>query len=194
MRRSAPTRTVLVSNFLGLRDILSKTAPQLLPPGKVYVANCAARIHSLLAQRDVLALPLGHLAARFRQNVVAQSTRAQVEASQRINRLNGGPAMYGTSDMVFYSMTNWTKAKLFETDFSAAIVSSSGPSNVDSRTPDKGIGKPRYINVYAHTVRGFTLRGATCITGRDPEGNYWIGATLRKDPMQEFVRAVRQLE
>ncbi|KAJ4365926.1 hypothetical protein N0V83_008548 [Neocucurbitaria cava] len=123
---SPSTRTISIMNVFGMRDLLSTTSPQLLPRGKAYIANCAVGITSLFSQGELVGgggMPLGHVAARLRRDLVTQGTRTQVEAGQRAVRENGGGAvLYGTGDMAMCVFTNWMKARLFETDFSAAIV------------------------------------------------------------------------
>jgi hypothetical protein len=96
-------------------------------------------------------------------------------------------ALYGTGNMVLSVMTNWSKAKLFETDFSAAVVD----GKVDGRSESgKTRGKPRFIHVYTTRAKGFPLRGNGNCVGRDAQGNWWFGTILRKGFGEGLGKAV----
>ncbi|KAF2827612.1 hypothetical protein CC86DRAFT_455222 [Ophiobolus disseminans] len=174
---SHPSRTIALMNVFGMRDLLRSTAPQLLPQRGAYVHNCVTTIWSHFSVQGFLEMPLGHVAARIRADLVVQSTRAQVEAGQRILYANKGSALYGKGDMALTTMTNWDKAKLYETDFSAAIVR--GKS-----------GKPDYLHVYATSARGVAVRGSANIVGKDGAGNWWVSSVFRTGSISAFVRAV----
>lgn len=155
---SAATRTMHVMNVLGMRDLLSSATDgyaALLPSSKeaVYIANCTSAIASLFTMQDFLTLPLGHIAAHLRRDLSVQATRAQVEASQRLACANGAYAqgMVGTGDMVLSAFTNWTKAKLFEADFSAAVAR-------EAEGKEKGRrGRPVYIHSDPNRGKGFEM-------------------------------------
>jgi hypothetical protein len=179
----APSRLILVMNVFGMRDLLRTSDPQLLPSDGAYIHNCAAAICSHFTVADFLSLPLGHVAARLRADLVRQSTRPQVEACQHTNAEYGGMALYGTGDMAMATMTNWHKAKLYDTDFSAAAV---------QRKNGNPKLKPSYIHAYSTTSKGFSVRGSGNCVGRDAEGNFWLGTVTRKDEVEAFARAVEE--
>jgi hypothetical protein len=184
---SSPTRLITIMNVFGMRDVLRTTSPPLLSPTGAYIHNCATAIWSHFSLSEFLSLPLGHVAARIRKDLVTQSTRAQVEAGVRAAKAHGGMALYGTGNMVLSVMTNWSKAKLFETDFSAAIVD----GKVDGKSESgKTRGKPRFIHVYTTRAKGFPLRGNGNCVGRDAQGNLWFGTILRKGFGEGFRKAV----
>jgi hypothetical protein len=179
---SAPTRMIAMANVMGMRDVLRNTLPPLLPQHGAYIHNCVIPIWSHFTVDEYLNLPLGHIAARIRKDLVLQSTRAQLDARQAL-AANGG-ILFGSGDMAMVTMSNWSKARLFETDFSAAIV--------DGADVQKGIGKPKYIHPFA-TQDGFALRNAASCVGRDAEGNWWMGCMMRKEIVDEFAKEVGRL-
>jgi hypothetical protein len=176
---SAPTRLTAVMNVMGMRDLFRNTEPQLLPKDGVYIHNCVTAIWSHFAIKDFLSQPLGHIAAQIRHDLVKQSTRAQIEASQALAQK--GAALFGSGDMAFSTMTNWSKAKLFETDFSAATVKKGS-----------GNGKPIYIHPVS-IENGFPLRGSTACVGKDAHGNIWLGTAMRKENVEAFEQEVESL-
>lgn len=178
---SAATRTLHLMNVFGMRDILSTSSDgfaPLLPKDKVHIANCASAISSLLPLGDFLAMPLGHIAARIRRDLTIQGTRAQMEASQRLSRANDGTyvhTLFGTGDMALSAFTNWAKAKMFDMDFSAAVV-----REAEVRKEQGARGKAVMIHPGSTLARGFSVRGSGNCIGMDAQGNYWLGFMLRE--------------
>jgi hypothetical protein len=178
---SAPTRLIAVGNTMGMRDVLRNTEPPLLPKNGAYIHNCVIPIWSFFTIDEWMNLPIGHIAARIRADLVAQSTRAQLDARQALAEKGG--VLFGSGDMAMTNMSNWSKARLFETDFSAAIVNDGGKGNG---------GKPRYIHPFA-TQDGLSLRNAATCVGKDGDGNLWMGCMMRKELVEEFVKEIERL-
>jgi hypothetical protein len=176
---SPASRTVGVMNVLGMRDILRNTSPPLLDKNAAYIHNCVTTAWSHFSVREFLSLPLGHVAARIRADLVLQSSREQLEASQKLAATTSFP-LFGSGNMVMFTMTNWVKAGLFQTDFSGAKVGG------------KGSGKPIYIHPYAHT-RKFMTRRCANVCGRDATGGYWVGALTRSEYLGNMKREVERL-
>jgi hypothetical protein len=84
------------------------------------------------------------------------------ETSSKLPPFFGNPGMH----MVTYS--NWTKAKLYELDFSSAVVAGSASSGDPQK---RRSGKPSYIQ---NCQFGFTLPNGFPIIGKDLDGNYWL--------------------
>ena len=185
---SSPARTLAVMNIFGMRDVLRSTSPPLIPQTGALINNCVSAVWSHFAVQDFLTLPLGHVAARIRKDLVTQGTRAQVEASQRLGRENGGTALFGSGDMALCAMTNWTKAKLFEVDFSAAIA-----KDATVQKEERKRGRPSYIHLWANKAKDFTLRGSGNCIGKGLDGNWWLSGLMRKEAMPGYVKAVEEL-
>lgn len=167
------SRTVVLNNAYSLRAPL---ADDLLPTAAgPYVSNAIGFIPVLLPARDVLASPLGDTAAAIRRAVAALGTRAQVEAFAAEWRVSRGrlPPFFGDSGMHMVTYSNWAKARLFETDFSAAIVAPGG--GVGGSTTPRG--RPSYIQ---NNQFGLVLPNGFPIIGKDAEGNYWLSGYMNK--------------
>jgi hypothetical protein len=195
---SPPIRPVVFVNVLGMRDMLSTSSSKykaLILKGKAYVGNCSTGIISPFSLQQFLSMPLGHIAARIRKDLVEHGNREAVEASQRASRnkqqTGASPpdAQMVPAVIVF---TNWAKAKLFETDFSAAIVSDKDNNDGPVNRPTRG--KPTYINVYG-TDRRLSRHGAVparlgnCV-GKDWKGGYWLAGLSTEDCAGRLEKAV----
>ncbi|ORY11968.1 hypothetical protein BCR34DRAFT_537431 [Clohesyomyces aquaticus] len=185
---ASPNKTIHFMNVFGMRDILTSTSPQLLPKGVAYISNCVSAIHTLFTYSDILTKPLGLLAAQIRIDLTQQSTRAQVEAQVRLSRKSiaksNRPPIYGTGDMQMSTVSNWSKGKMYETDFKAAVVG--GHENKSRR------GKPSFVQADG-LADGFSVRNSGCVLGRDGEGNYWVTAVLRPVVWEGVERAIRSM-
>lgn len=167
---SASHRTVVLNNAYSLRETL---ADDLLPAGSRsgYVSNATFFIHVLLPLDEVLGAPLHRVALAIRQAILGIGTRAQVEAFAALWRQSLGklPPFFGDSGMHMITYSNWDKARLFETNFSAAVVQSAASSQTS--------GKPVYIQ---NNQFGLILPNAFPIIGRDGHGNFWLSGYLTK--------------
>jgi hypothetical protein len=186
---SSPNRPMVLINVLGMRDVLSTASggySALIPRGKAYIGNCTTGIVSAFSMHQFLNLPFGHAAAKLRKDLVAQSSRKAVEASQRAQEqtqdITRSKEQNEVTPAVFV-FTNWAKARLFETDFSAAIIGGG-----------HGRGRPSYIHVYGTDVRGMTGSGIGNCIGKDGKGNYWIGVILPREDVEAFDKAVSGLQ
>ncbi|EOA89578.1 uncharacterized protein SETTUDRAFT_146600 [Exserohilum turcica Et28A] len=198
--QSRGARPIQIANVMGMRDLLSTCTSVykvLLPKNKAYIGNCATGIITRFRLDEFLALPLGHIAARLRKDLVAQGTREALEGNQRAIRSNqqdntttsAPDASMAPAPFVF---TNWAKGRFFETDFSAAIV----PGKQEQEDDNAGLtrGKPTYIHVYGTDAR-VTSRNpiSVCVgncIGKDARGGYWLGAMFAKGAEARFEEVV----
>ncbi|KPM45555.1 hypothetical protein AK830_g944 [Neonectria ditissima] len=163
---------VVLFNAYSLRSTLSK---DLLPAGTSYVSNATGFIHVPLTVKEILAKPVSHIASRIRQSISERGTREQVEAFMAMVRESQlrTPPFFGDPSMHMVTYSNWTKARLFETDFSAAVIGKNDSSAPRNHLP----GRPTYIQ---NCQYGLTLPNAFPIIGKDAEGNYWMSGYLNK--------------
>ncbi|OTB04402.1 hypothetical protein M426DRAFT_73416 [Hypoxylon sp. CI-4A] len=167
--------TVSIMNAFGLRSVLAK---DLLPSTHAYVGNAVAGVYAFLTIQDLFARPLGYAASAVRRSIAEQGTRAQVEARAAIDaaaKRRGKSAVYGDSSMLPVMISNWGKAKFFDTDFSAAVVR----PGVDPARRANKIGRPSYIQPNG-LVAGIPTRNSFPIVGKDAAGNYWLSGTLQR--------------
>ncbi|KAI1327854.1 hypothetical protein F5Y16DRAFT_410069 [Xylariaceae sp. FL0255] len=170
--RSEELRTVILPNRMfeklkaeAFNDLRLLHQPRLLPDSAAFIANCTSIIQSFFTLQELLKLPLGQIAARIRSDLVTQSTRPQIEAVKRLQRMaqaeTGRDPLYGGGDM----------GNMFGTDFRAALV--------DLKDGKKSsTGKPVCILADA-TVTGINVRNSGVCLRKDNEGNWWLSATLR---------------
>lgn len=165
-------RTVAIYNAFGLRQLLSR---DLLPSRHAYIANAFCMVPTFMTARDVLTKPLGCVAAAIRESYMDLGTRGQVEAVMSLNRAaqdKGGSALFGDPWMHMVVCTNWTKADLFNVDFTGALAEG-------RRDSGRATGKPSFIQAHAF-ARGFSMINGFMVTGKDADGNIWLYGILRK--------------
>jgi len=166
----SPTKTIQIMNVFDMRDILTKTTPALLHPNTAFIGNCNIVSSSFFSFRDFITLPLGRIAARIRSDLVAQTTRAQVDANMRLIRpsmlKSGYPPLYGEADMMYCPFSNWHKGNVFETDFGAAVVGG-----------ERVVAKPTYASADGKSV-GISMRNTGTCMGRDSNGHWWVGSVM----------------
>ncbi|KAI1479318.1 hypothetical protein F4774DRAFT_130713 [Daldinia eschscholtzii] len=168
-------QTVSIMNAFGMRSVLSK---DLLPQTHAYVGNAVAGVWAFVFMQDLFTKPLGYVAMAVRRSIAEQGTRAQVEARAAIDLAagkRGKTALFGDPAMVPMMISNWSKAKFFDTDFSAAVVR----PGADPEKRANKIGRPSYIQPNG-LMNGMPTRNSFPIVGKDAAGNYWLSGTLRK--------------
>lgn len=161
-------RLVVLNNAYSLRVSLEA---DLLPKDAPYVSNAISFIHVMLKTQEIVEKPLSYVAFAIRSGIQQLGTRAQVEAFASMWRKSSSklPPFFGSSRMHMITYSNWSKARLYELDFSKAIVKS-GDSN-------KKPGFPTYIQ---NNQFGLVLPNAFPVIGKDNEGNFWLSGYLNK--------------
>jgi hypothetical protein len=163
-------RTVVLNNAYSLRKPL---AEDLLPSNNgPYVSNAIGFLNVLLPAHEIFDKPLSHVAFAIRHAIQELGNRAQVEAFAAMWRESSGklPPFFGNSGMHMITFSNWSKAGLFETDFSAAAVT---PGKESGEKP----GRPSYIQ---NNQFGLILPNGFPIIGKDNDGNYWLSGYMNK--------------
>lgn len=179
------SRTVVITNVLGLRTILSN---DLLPKGTAYVSNATSMVQALVPASQVFQKPLSFTASKVRQSIQEQGTRNQVEAFSAFQRKAAAekkrtPALFGDATSQLIVFTNWAKGKFYEVDFSSAVVNTGKP--LDKRT--NPVGRPSHVQVIGrHTA--MPDRYTVTILGKDAGGNYWLTGRLRPSTWQKIEK------
>lgn len=162
-------RDVNLSYALDWRPVL--TAAGLIAPQRPLLSNAVGVISTLIPARDMMDKSVGQIARFIRQSITEFRTKQQVEAWAALWRTapwNTLP-LFGNTTMLVASCTNWSKAKLFDIDLSAALV---GCEKTDA-SPQQHSGRPVYIQ---RRSSGVPLGNETAILGKDSRGGYWITA------------------
>lgn len=166
------TRLVTLISAFSLRPALSG---DLLRFSSTYISNAVGMIPVLLNAADILNKPLSFVALQIRHSITELGQRGQVEAFASLWRAARYriPPLFGSSTMYTVAFSNWTKAKLFETNFSAAVIK----RKTSDPKPLSKVGKPSYIH---HCRFGLVGLNLLIVVGKDAEGNYWLdGCTER---------------
>ncbi|KAI0007091.1 hypothetical protein F4779DRAFT_629404 [Xylariaceae sp. FL0662B] len=162
-------RTVM---FFIARDLRPSLVGDLLKEEDApYVGNSTGFINVLLDIRDIYNKPLSYTAHAIRRAVVELGTREQVEAFAALWRTSLGrlPPFFGDAGMHMITLSNWGKAKMFELDLSAAVV-----------TPGAGNARPGIPKYIQNNQFGLIMPDAFPIIGKDADGNFWLSGYLNK--------------
>jgi hypothetical protein len=146
-------------------------------PGSL-VSNAMGIIPVLLPAREIFSASLGGLASLIRRSIVKFGTPNQVEAFASLWRNAGSSRampFFGETGMAFRAYTSWVKGRLWEVDFSAAVVADSAMATSDPLgTGERG--RPSYIQTTQLGVKfpdGFFFN-------KDCQGNHWVSGYMPK--------------
>ncbi|KAJ4414023.1 hypothetical protein N0V85_003325 [Neurospora sp. IMI 360204] len=169
-----PKRTVAGSIAMSLRKAFEG---DLIPYASEhpYVGNAFGWGNVLVTAGDVSTKPLSWVARQVRRAINDQGTRQQHMAYYNMVRTSntGLPIIiFGDGGMYQIGFSNWSKANLFEVDFSPA-----------RKEAKDGQCRPSYVQENhgpAKPCDGFF------ILGKDPKGNYWTAACKLKGQWIKF--------
>ncbi|KAK9795631.1 putative Acyltransferase [Seiridium cardinale] len=195
-----PNGTTYSSNAIGFIIVLLPIHDVLDRP-LGHVASYLKSHHSLLGaeapiandststlEKKKLLIPSGIV--DIRAAIQDLGTRSQTEAFMSLWRTARGrlPPLFGDTGMYMLTFSNWNRARLFETDFSAAVVA--GPDNEHSTESRQSVGRPAYLQ---NTQSGLKLPNAIPITGKDNHGNYWLSGYMSKELWGKVEKALAKL-
>ncbi|KAK2735117.1 lysR family regulatory protein [Colletotrichum kahawae] len=175
-------QTIVVMNAFGMRSAL---AGDCLPSDRAYVGNAVTGVLAILSAKEILTNPLSYTAWAVRKAIIDQGSREQLEARVAVQKAMGFP-LYGDGGMQMVTVSNWSKAKFFEADFSAAVIQNGANSNA---RPGR-LGKPSFV--MGDTIsKGLSVRNASNVVGRDDaDGDVWLGGVLRKGLWTKIAEAL----
>ncbi|KAL8832589.1 MAG: hypothetical protein Q9191_000158 [Dirinaria sp. TL-2023a] len=180
-----PNQTIAINMAFGLRGLLAQEG--VLPAGSAYVSNAVTNVPAFMMARDVLTKSLGYVAAALRKALVELGTKEQIEARMSLDRISqdrtGNGGLYGDPWMHMVVSSNWSKAQLYEADFSAAVVKEG------RHVAGQKAGRPSYIQFHAF-AKGCSLINGFSVTGKDAEGNYWLQPVMRKEYWLKIEKAL----
>ncbi|CAI7650753.1 unnamed protein product [Penicillium glandicola] len=181
-------QTILVNNALNLRTSLHES---FMSNDSAYMGNALCMSPTFLQGKQIADEPLGQIALRIRQSVAEQRTPEQVEAMTALQmqtmEKTGYLALVGDPRMMLLSCSNWHKARLFDMDFSPAVLQSS----VRSSSQNQKTGKPCYVNGVQHSTNSF--RNVLSVIGKDAGGNWWLTGVLRTDAWAHVEEQLHKL-
>ncbi|KID96314.1 Transferase, partial [Metarhizium majus ARSEF 297] len=182
--KKKPHGTVKLYNGLGLRRTLEN---DLLPPSKPYLSNAVILFPVLLSAQDLISRPLSYTASRLRQRITESRTRPQVEAFSALVREKGTLTMpmFGDATMTVLLGSSWTNAKLFDVDFTGAVLGNASAGDMDASSARPGF--PSYVQCTFNDPIRFDVM---VTVGKDHEGNYWLNANTDDAHWERIVRTL----
>lgn len=173
----SPSKPITILNVFDIRGVLTEMG--LLPSADTaLIANVTWPTVILVTAGEILSKPISFLASRIRHAIDTHRTVEQVQAIAATQReakeKTGQPAVYGDIGAFLFACSNWHRGKLFQMDFSSAVVKEN-PSQSERANL---VGRPLLIFVTGKFV-GFSPRNSLAVMGKDAAGNWWMKNVLR---------------
>lgn len=177
-------KTVVISNAMSIRPVLVK---DILPPGQPFIANSTAIITTLMKLEDVTDQPLMNAANKVRHSIIKLRSREQVEAYAALQSSSWKRVapLFGDHKMHAIMVSNWSKAKLFDMDFSGALFDIAETRLRQSRTRVK----PAFIQ--SHFAGGDFVE-VVVVIGKDADGGYWLNCSTNANRWQDIAAAMAE--
>ncbi|KGO47186.1 Transferase [Penicillium expansum] len=183
------SQQIMVNNALNLRTSADEIVDS---ENEVYMGNALCMCPTFLQGSQLADESLGQIALRIRQSLVQQRSTEQAEAMAALQmqtmEKTGYLALVGDPRMVLLSCSNWHKARLYDVDFSPAILPSTSPEERQITIP----GKPSYVNGVQHSPISF--RNVLSVVGKDSAGNWWLTGVLRTSAWVQVEEQLNLLE
>jgi hypothetical protein len=178
VQRLGPSQPIQIMNVANVRGLFPGLLPDNKGAAEMYTTNAALTANTLTTCGELSSMSTGALALRIRQDLQTQRTPEQVrhfvawqlESSKKLGR----SPLLGSWNQLLLAWSNWHRARLFDVDFSAAVVKPGLP--LESRS--NKLGQPSFILPNGH-AKGISLRNAGPLIGRDANGDWWMQTVLR---------------
>lgn len=187
--KPAADKTIALLNVFDVRSTLGEDR---FPRNSAYIGNAVISAFAFVPARRILEGPLSFIASQLRAALEQQRTREQIQSYAAIHtravEKTGQVPLFGDGGMLLLSCTNWAKGRLFEIDFSSAVIAPGVPL---SQRANK-LGRASYINVAAHK-NGIPTRNTVSVVGKDTAGNFWTIMSMRKEAwprIEEYLKAL----
>jgi hypothetical protein len=175
-QRLRPRQPIHIHNAMNMRGLVE----QLPIPDKVaYVGNAVLSCSTLTTMVDINSMSVSDLAGRIRESLTQQRAASQVKSMVAWAYNGGGRmSMSGVWNQLIVGWSNWARAKLYDVDFSLAVVKPGLP--IDGRRSK--IGRPSLIMSWVN-ANGISVRNGGALIGQDSNGDWWLGAgwTMRAE-------------
>ena len=186
----ASNRSVVIGNAYNLRDVLGQ---DLLPKHKAYVANAAGMVYAIVPAFKFFGNTVGEVALAVRRSIQEQGSREDIESFFGMIKgtmKEGKPFAFGDWNSRMIVISNWTKAKFFEADFSAAVVKEGIPLKQRKTL----LGRPSMIGGEG-LMNGwqYSTRYSSPIYGKDADGTYWLYLELRASSWSRVEEAIAKM-
>lgn len=186
----APSRTIMIRNVFDCRSILAELG-HIPSAGAALITNAVFATLTFLSTRQILEEPLSFVASGIRKSLDQQRNMEQLQANVAIQKATldnaGHPALFGDSGMLMIVCSNWCKSRLFQADFSAAVLSSGIPLSQRANQ----LGRSSYVNVTG--TKTYATRNTGVVIGKDAADNWWLLYTLRAGRWASVEQQLRSM-
>lgn len=189
MSSRSEKRPAVICNVFDLRSRLNN----IFARGGSYLQNLILPASVFLPVGEVSTTSFGEIALRLRQAIVAQATDTQARSLMRVMKASyastGLMPLFGSSDSMIITCTNWSKARFLEAaNFGPAVICSG--HSISGKESAVQLGT--CVSYWGTTIgKNDNPRDTFVIYGEDNDGNHRIHAYLRSetwDLIQDLIQ------
>lgn len=188
--KTSPGRQVSLYNVFDARANFLRSS---VSDKTAIVANAALGSYKIQPACEIQQQPLASLARQIRLSLSQQRTERQCQAQMTARKLaldeTGSDAHYAPGTSLMIGCSNWHRARLYDLDFSSAVLSAGAP--LANRR--NGLGKPLHFMYRPTSKSGFPRRNMGFVFGKDAAGDWWLCWTLRKQAWPLFRQELERL-
>jgi hypothetical protein len=192
-RMPTSSRAMAICKFFDSRPLL----PEVFSKHGVYVQNASFPYVARMTAASICSNPISNVAKEVRLAFHEQARRDQLlslaELMRKDHIANKIPllARLDAHPVIFI---NWNKANIWSTvDFTAATLpSGEAEDNGDTISPEVRA-RPVYFHSDLVGEHDLSQHEVFAMYGKDPKGNFWMSASLRRESMRCFEREFHKI-
>lgn len=193
-RMPTSSRLVAICKFFDSRPLL----PEVFAKHGVYVQNASFPYVAKMTAESMCSSPISNVAKEIRLAYMEQARREQLLPLASLmyqDHLDGKVPLLAKLDAHPVIFINWNKVNLWSTvDFTDAVLPSIEveEEELDPISPDVRA-RPVYFHTDLVGENDLSHHEVFAMYGKDPKGNFWMSASLRRESMACFEREFHKL-
>lgn len=188
-RMSGSSRVVAICKFFDSRPLL----PEVFSKDGVYVQNASFPYVTKIPAQAIFSSPISNIAKDIRVAFTEQARREQVLPLAALMREDIDAKKIGKIPLIDkldahpVVFINWNKANLWSAvDFTNAILPSSQVDDDDDAIRPEVLARPVHFHTDILGLHDLSPHEVFAMHGKDPKGNFWMSASLRRESMACF--------
>ena len=177
-------RTVTLTNYADARALLNGFK------GGSFIGNAVFGIWTITSASVILSSPIAATAINIRRALQQQATSEQIQSRVAMLKL-GISGLFGPWNQLMVAFSNLQKCRMYDLDFSAAIIRS-GKSTLPSNRTNKP-GSPSFLGYMMYKHNASHRPNTTAVLGKDPSGTWWLASRMTSKQWTEIDRLLDEM-